>query len=270
MTSTRDPRQQMIPARLEGRQEVHGNPHLGLFRIAPREGALPPFEAGQVARLAWERDGEVEQRMYSMASAPEEEGYVEFYVVDAQDGKTSHLFELPENEPMWLSPPTGKFTLANHGARHLALVGADAAVAPYRSMVRHLLRKSRADEDFPEAVSVWHGVGSADQLAFRDAFEALEDEAPFRFLYVPCVHGVDAPDDVHRGRVADVLAKALGLRADADATFAAGTEPDTLRDFVPVEHSQILVCGDPLVIQAVTEAAADTPWEGRIASERWW
>ena len=89
----RDPREKMTPARLAGKELVQGNEALAVFTVQPLEGEVPAFEAGQFTRLAWEWEGEVEQRTYSIASAPEQTDAMEFYIVDTRLGLgTSHLF----------------------------------------------------------------------------------------------------------------------------------------------------------------------------------
>lgn len=276
----RDPRDKMTPARLVGKELVNDSEVLAVFRVEPLEGEVPAFEAGQFTRLAWEWEGEAEQRTYSIASAPEQTDSMEFYVVDTRLGLgTSHLFSFPLDTPLWIAKPVGKFTFSKHWAPHLALVGSGTGVAPYVGMVRHLVDEAKAGRRTPQAVSVWHGVRSSIELGYRDEFEALAREAPFEFHYMPCVsRHHDEPDfdqaRVNRGRVNEILAKTLGLAVSDDPRgieFADQVDPEALRASLPdSEDSLILLCGNPAMIDAFEQVAVGTSWADRTVYERWW
>jgi len=269
----------MTPARLAAKELVLGNQALAVFRVEPLQGEAPEFEAGQFTRLAWEYEGEVEQRTYSIASAPEQRDAMEFYIVDTRLGLgTSHLFSFPLDTPLWIAPPVGKFTFSRHWAPHLALVGSGTGVAPYVGMVRHLVDEAKAGRRTPQAVSVWHGVRSSIELGYREEFEALARQAPFEFHYMPCVsRHHDEPDfdeiAINRGRVNEILAMTLGLQVSDDPrgiSFAQRIDAEKLRASLPIDDSLILLCGNPAMIDAFEGVAADTPWAERVIYERWW
>ena len=275
----RDPRDRMAPARLAGKELVNDSDVLAVFRVEPLEGEVAGFEAGQFTRLGWEYEGEFEQRTYSIASAPEQRDAMEFYIVDTRLGLgTSHLFSFPIDTPIWIAPPVGKFTFSRHYAPHLALVGSGTGVAPYVGMVRHLVDEAKAGRRTPESVSVWHGVRSSIELGYREEFEALVEEAPFPFFYMPCVsrHHDEADFDSHRinsGRVNEILAMTLGLPVSEDPRgihFANQVDPDALRASLPVDDSLILLCGNPAMIDAFEQVAAGSSWADRTVYERWW
>lgn len=276
----RDPRDRMTPARLAAKELVHGNEALAVFRVEPLTGEAPEFEAGQFTRLAWEWEGDVEQRTYSIASAPEQRDAMEFYIVDTRLGLgTSHLFSFPLGTPLWIAPPVGKFTFSRHYAPHLALVGSGTGVAPYVGMVRHLVAEARAGRLTPQAVSVWHGVRSSIELGYRAEFEELTRDAPFDFFYMPCVSRHDSETEfdathINRGRVNEVLAKTLGLAVSDDPRgigFATRVDVDRLRASLPDSaDSLILLCGNPAMIDAFEQVSSSTPWADRVIYERWW
>jgi ferredoxin-NADP reductase len=275
----RDPRDRMAPARLAEKVLVNDSEVLAVFRVEPLKGEVADFEAGQFTRLGWEHEGKFEQRSYSIASAPEQRDAMEFYIVDTRLGLgTSHLFSFPVDTPLWIAPPVGKFTFSRHFAPHLALVGSGTGVAPFVGMVRHLVDEAKAGRRIPESVSVWHGVRSTIELGYREEFEALVEEAPFPFFYMPCVsrHHDEADFDAERvnaGRVNEILAMTLGLTVSDDPRgihFAGKVDPDALRASLPIDDSLILLCGNPAMIDAFEQVAAGSSWADRTVYERWW
>ncbi len=275
----KDPRKKMIPGRLVGKTLVNGLDELAVFRVEALDGEVPEFLAGQFTRLAWDYEGEVEMRTYSIQSEPEMRDVLEFYIVDTKFGLgTSHLFGFEPGKEVWIAKPVGKFTFERHFAPHITLVGSGTGIAPYIGMVRHLIAEHAAGRPIPESVSIWHGVRSSSELGFREELLELEKDAPFLFRYVPCVsRHHDEPDfeteRVHRGRVNEILAKLLELKVSEDPRgieFATGANIAELRTMVPEKDGLIMLCGNPAMIQAFEDVAAGTPWAEQMIFERWW
>ncbi|MBC8327714.1 MAG: hypothetical protein H8E31_03105 [Planctomycetes bacterium] len=275
----KDPRDKMTAGVLAESRLVNGLPGLGAFRVKAADGgAVPEFLAGQATSVAFEQDGEILTRWYSVASPPEQRHALDFLVVDAK-GSGKGLFALEAGAPLWFGSCVGKLTLERSDCRHLVLLGTGTGLAPYLSMLRHLKAQAAAGQPVPVAVALFHGARRGAELAFRDELEALAKEQPFRFLYVPCVSrpGEDPDFDPARttaGRADEAAARVLGLPSPGQdprgVSFPAVFEPAALAALLPEDDTAIYLCGNPKMIDAFDAACAGTPRQERLVFERWW
>jgi len=167
-------------------------PTLVIFRIrpdvVPADGE-PWFLPGQYAAIGV---GDV-QRAYSIASAPAERRWLEFYVRFAREPATvspltHRLFKVPIGGRLHLGEKiAGRFTLERTvppgDRRKKLLVAAGTGLAPFVSMVRHA-RHARAETALAH-LAVLHGVSHPHELAYRD--ELSDAAAHFGLLYLPTV-----------------------------------------------------------------------------------
>ena len=246
------------------------NEELKIFRVTPDEGQVPEFEAGQYAELALpELDDRPEEerrkllrRAYSIASAPSQRDYLEFFVVHVQGGAvTSKLWNLKAGDRLWLGPKVkGKFTLSElPEGKDIVLVSTGTGLSPFVSMVKEHLNSAKFS-----SFTVIHGTRIQSDLGYRAELEQLAKENK-KFSYVPAL--TREPEGSswsgERGRVPSLL---------ESEKFKALTG----RDLDP-EKSQIFLCGNPAMIEDVVvqlhvrgfkEHSRKDP--GNVHVERFW
>ncbi len=275
----KDPRDKMTAGVLAESRLINDLPGLGAFRVEPADGGeVPEFSAGQATSVAFEQDGEVLTRWYSVASAPEQRDALDFLVVDAK-GSGQGLFALEPGAPVWFGNCVGKLTLERTDCRHLVLLGTGTGLAPYLSMLRHLKAQAEAGQPVPVAVALFHGARRGAELAFREELEALAKDQPFRFFYLPCVSRADEDADFDAalttaGRADEAAAQVLGLPSpggdERGVRFPAGFDAAALGAILPEGDTAIYLCGNPKMIDAFDAACADTARKPHLVFERWW
>ena len=154
---------------------------LAVFRIRPDEMPgtdAPWFRSGQYVSLGLNApDGsEGVLRPYSIASAPEERRWLEFYIrritrPDSGRPFTHLLWRLPPGDRLFVGPRiAGRFTLeATVGAadpRLKVCAAAGTGVAPFVSLVRSTA--ARGDAPALARIAVLHGASHAHELGYRD------------------------------------------------------------------------------------------------------
>ncbi len=243
-----------------------GSGDLAVLHVEPDGTELPAFEAGQHTTLAFERDGELVERYFSIASAPEERDAWEFYIrrpaPRSGDQDKTDLFDLHPGARLWLSPPGGRFTLGRSSCRHLAFVASGTGLAPFISMLRHL----RLSGKTPAGVTLWHGARLEGDLGYRDELETLEQEGPFPFRYLPTLTGEDA-SGVSRGRVEDLFCSFLGLPGAGGCELRR--ERESIAPLLPPGDTGVFLCGWPDMIRTVAARAEGTPWEEHLVYDLW-
>jgi ferredoxin-NADP reductase len=160
---------------------------LSLFRITPDAppAKRPWFTAGQYCVLGLNNADKPElgsvRRSMSIASAPEDDGPVEFYIrwvskPDSDNPLTHLLWNIKSGARMYmLTNATGKFTIPDTvGAddhRLRIMVAAGTGSAPFVSMVRSELRRNPSAD-----LSKWvllHGASYAADLGYRDELQQM-------------------------------------------------------------------------------------------------
>lgn len=246
------------------------NEELKIFRVTPDEGTVPEFEAGQYAELALpELDDRPEEerrkllrRAYSIASAPSQRDYLEFFVVQVKGGAvTSKLWNLHVGDRLWLGPKVkGKFTLNElPEGKDIVLVSTGTGLSPFVSMVKEHLNSTKFN-----SFTVIHGTRIQSDLGYREELEKLIRENK-KFSYVPAL--TREPEGSswtgERGRVPALL---------EPEKFKALTG----RDLNP-DKAQIFLCGNPAMIEDVVvqlqghgfkEHSKKDP--GNVHVERFW
>ncbi len=217
-----------------------------------------PFKAGQFFNLALELDGELVRRAYSAASAPGQP--LEFYLTRVEQGMfTPRLFALADGDEVWVERrPQGFFTLNYIPAAKTAwFVATGTGLGPFIAM----LRTEECWQKF-ERIVVVHGVRSVRHLSYQEELAERSREHEGRLTWVPVVSREASAEGVLHGRVTHVLASGE-LEARAEATL------DT--------QSHVLLCGNPDMIQAMTEALKARGLSnhrvrkpGQISTEKYW
>lgn len=250
-----------------------------IMRVAPDGWELPAWESGQFAVLGLPgsaprtmlSDPEPERaepaklirRAYSIASAPAEKGYLEFYVTMVQSGAlTPRLFALKPGDRVWLGKKiSGMFTLDEIPAgQNLILVGTGTGLAPYMSMLRSELE---CHLDLHTVVLL--GARHSWDLGYRGELIAMQRYCP-TFHYTPVISRPEeelVPWSGQVGYVQDLWDR--GVIAEA-----MGTAPTP-------DNTHILLCGNPGMIEGMitrlgeegfVEGTRQTP--GQIHAEKYW
>jgi ferredoxin--NADP+ reductase len=216
---------------------------LSIVRIAPVEGEVPPFEAGQFIFVGLpgveNEKGEptLLKRAYSILTAPVERRYIELFVVHVRDGAlTTQLWELKPGDKLWMDGVAkGVFTLEGiSDDRNLVMVATGTGVGPYISMLRAF-----SDQGRWRRFVLIHGVRHVGDLGYADEIAAMTREDP-TITYIPIVSR-DPEFGGLQGRVQHVL--------EAD-TF----EQATGFDFTP-DTCNLFLCGNPEMVKSVREFA---------------
>ncbi len=250
-----------------------------ILRVAPDGWEIPEWESGQFAVLGLpesaprtmlsdpepERNdpGKFIRRAYSIASAPEEKAYLEFYVTLVQSGAlTPRLFALKPGDPVLLGKKiSGMFTLDDvPEGNNLLLVGTGTGLAPYMSMLRSELQ---CHLDLHTVVLL--GARHSWDLGYRGELIAMQRYCP-TFHYIPVI---SRPEEEltgwagETGYVQDLWDRGLVTKAMG---FAATPE-----------NTHVLLCGGPGMIEGMIECLGKEGFveqtrkqPGQIHAEKFW
>ena len=252
-------------------------PGLFIIRVVPDAWPLPTFKSGQFAVLGLPASAPripradpddpatsgLIRRAYSIASSSADREYLEFYITVVSSGAlTPRLAALSVGERLWLGPKiTGMFTLDEIPAgANLVMLATGTGLAPYMSMLRtHLMA---GDE---RRFGVIHGARHSWDLGYHAELAMTQRLSP-RFVYIPVVSlPSEEPVPWHGGvgYVQDIWAT-----RPMDQRWGFGPRP---------EHTHVLLCGNPLMIEAMTkllefegyrEHKRNSP--GQIHVEKYW
>lgn len=239
-------------ATLVAREDLE--PTLSIFRLRPdeihRTHEGPWFVPGQYVTIGMNREvieGQEDprplsvRRPMSIASAPEEEGELEFYMRKVGEPESdlplTHLmWPIRVGERMYCRPvPTGHFTIEGTvglADRRLKLcVAAGTGLAPFVSIARSRVRrdpKARLDD-----LAIVHGASHASGLGYRAELEEYARTNGLR--YVPAVSRPTADWAGWRGRAESITDPSR--RAEAEDALRLG------RGQLAPEHVAVLICG---------------------------
>lgn len=250
-----------------------------ILRVAPDGWELPEWESGQFGVLGLPVSAprtllsdpepqtldsdKIIRRAYSIASAPEERGYLEFYITLVQSGAlTPRLFALKPGDPVFLGKKiSGMFTLNEvPEGKNLILVGTGTGLAPYMSMLR-------GDLDCKPEVHtvVLLGARHSWDLGYRGELIAMQRFCP-TFHYVPVI---SRPQEEmvawsgQTGYVQDLWERGL-------VEMAMGKKPTP-------DNTHVLLCGNPGMIEGMIDRLGEEGFiehtrkeEGQIHAEKYW
>lgn len=213
---------------------------LQVIRVLPDSG-VPIFEPGQYAELALLDHTQnpvthIDRRAYSIASAPSEKKYLEFYLVLVPGGiLTPHLLKLPLGGRLWVGPKIkGKFTLgAAPTGKDFVFVATGTGLAPFVSMLREYKDLNR----WNRAVII-HGARHQADLGYVDELTQLSTQYS-NIFYIPTLTREEKNSSWtgHRGRILSVL-------EDAHFGKATGFDPHP-------ETTHFFLCGNPDMINSM-------------------
>ncbi|MBX4210460.1 oxidoreductase [Candidatus Parcubacteria bacterium] len=140
-----------------------------------------PFQSGQHYDLrVTASDGYTAERSYSIASAPEQKGELEFGVQLLPDGEVSpYLFRLKEGRQIELRGPIGGHFIWNtEMPGPLILIGGGSGMVPLMSMIRH--RNNHLDKDKGREVVAIFSARSIDHVLYKDELDKLSSRGVYR------------------------------------------------------------------------------------------
>jgi len=271
-------------ARLVERELIHDT--LGVFRIAYEEGQVTDFEPGQFTNLALQPPPEVTaadaalaemgerrrpariklvRRAYSIASAPSEKRWLEFYIVAVDEGAlTPRIFDLEVGDRLFMDAKIkGHFTLKDvPEGKNLVTVATGTGLAPFLSMYNQY-------KDTPGRFNRFvfiHGVRHEEDLGYREQLEQLAKQDP-RLVYIPSVT-----------RAADGSAF-TGYRGRVTTLFSDGTYEQAVGQKLDPANDHVFLCGNPAMIDQLEAELVERDGfivksprqkDGNLHFERYW
>lgn len=157
-----------------------------IFRVVPKDGVMPVYEAGQFLTLGFpipEENYKLVRRAYSIASHPENRDYFEFvvrWVREPLPGRvTTALMYASEGDEIFWSTPVGNALTINDklpdgskDERRIVCVSGGTGIAPFISFALHL----REIGDKREIVCL-HGSSYIDELSYKRLLTDLDTES---------------------------------------------------------------------------------------------
>ena len=157
-----------------------------IFRVVPKDGVIPDYEAGQFLTLGFpipEENYKLVRRAYSIASHPENKDFFEFvvrWVRQPLPGRvTTALMYASEGDEIFWSTPVGNALTINDklpdgskDERRIVCVSGGTGIAPFISFALHL----REVGDKREIVCL-HGSSYIDELSYKRLLTDLDTES---------------------------------------------------------------------------------------------
>jgi len=157
-----------------------------IFRVVPKDGVIPDYEAGQFLTLGMsipEEDYKLVRRAYSIASHPENKKYFEFvvrWVRTPLPGRvTTLLMYASEGDDIFWTTPVGNALTINDklpdgskDERRIVCVSGGTGIAPFLSFAQHL-----HDIGDKREIVCLHGSSYVDELSYREFLTALDTES---------------------------------------------------------------------------------------------
>lgn len=239
--------------------------HAGLFSLQVDVKGFN-FKAGQFARLGLPATKDIipagppEPRAYSMVNAPGQD-ILEFVIAKVPEGEvTPHLQNLVAGDDILInSHPSGFFTLDHvPDGDTLWMLATGTGIGPYLS----ILQQDEIWQRYPK-VRLVHGVRTHADLCYRDWLKTMVEQRPQQFAYHAVVSRESQADPaVLQGRI---------------PTLIASGELEHAADAVLNPQSQVMLCGNPAMIQDARQALADKGLQkhlkrkpGQITMEQYW
>lgn len=188
---------------------IEETPSSRILRLAPIDGVLPPFIAGQYINLVVDINGNRTSRAYSLSSPPSQRGYYEIAIRYKPDGYVTHyLFDNIEvGEDFEISSPSGQFFYNPliHGDQ-MVLIGGGSGITPFMSIVEHYYEKN----DPNLKIDLIYGCADPNDVIYGNKLKTIAKKFPnFNFHLV-----ISNPPDNYEGLTgfitADLLQKLLG------------------------------------------------------------
>lgn len=226
---------------VEGRISDHHLWAENLFSLKI-DAVVAPFKAGQYTTLGLEIAGELHAEPYSILSAPSlplqhppQQQTLEFFLYGKLAGTLStRLAGMSPGQQLLICPQAeGNFTLDQvDSARELWLLATGTGIAPFLSM----LQTGEPWQRFEHVVLVYAARYRQD-ICYTELITALQARYPGQLSFIPVISR-EQPEQALGGHIQDII-------ADGSLELFSG------RELSPA-HSQIMLCGNPGMVQAST------------------
>lgn len=154
------------------------------FRLVPKNGYLPPFQAGQYINVYGDVDGVHTSRPYSISSSPRQKAYYDITVARKENGFFSGylLDKIKRGDSIQSSAPSGNFYYnpLSHSRKSVFIAGG-SGITPFMSMIREI-----CDAGLDREVTLLYGNRTTANILFHDELDELKFRYP-DFKYVPVV-----------------------------------------------------------------------------------
>ncbi|MDB5769688.1 MAG: ferredoxin--NADP reductase [Burkholderia sp.] len=197
------------------------------------------FTAGQYARLGLADDGDIIWRAYSMTSAPSDE-FLEFYGILVPNGLfTGQLKQIKPGDPIWIEKQNHGFMTPDRftDGEDLWMLATGTGVGPYISM----LRDPYVWGKFRRLILV-HGVRHANEFAYREDLEQLEQQPPASVASPASLQVIQATTREPATQPGQLHGRITALLDSGALEEAAGVA-------INEQTSRIMLCGNPDMIE---------------------
>lgn len=165
-------------------------PSTKTFRLIPKGGELPPFQAGQYISLFIEIGGIRTSRPYSISSSPHLREFYDITVRRVENGLVSNFLidDLAVGNELVSSGPAGHFYFNPliHQKEMICLAGG-SGITPFMSMIREIV------ECGPDrSVTLFYGNKTSDDIIFHEELGQIAARSD-NINYVPVIE--DPADD---------------------------------------------------------------------------
>lgn len=194
------------------------------------------FTAGQYNR--WivpvaNPDERGDNRYFTISSAPSEKDLMVTTKISESSFKKA-LLNLPENQPIEIFGPLGKFTLSDPEIHHVFIAGG-IGITPYRSMII-----DSANKNLSARISLFASYSTVEDVIFHDELEDVRENHPWFHLYetVTKPEASKTPWPGLTGRINDTLIKSKIPDVASCMLYLCGP-PKMIEAMVPIAHSLI-------------------------------
>ncbi len=146
------------------------------LRLVPKDGYLPPFQAGQYINVFVDVAGIRTSRPYSISSSPGQTAYYDITVRRVSDGFVSEylLDEIRVGDELESSGPAGTFNYNPlfHGDDLVFLAGG-SGITPFMSMIREV-----TDRNLNRRIHLIYGCDSPDDVIFAEELARRAENHP--------------------------------------------------------------------------------------------
>ena len=220
---------------------IDESPTAKTLRLAPKGGALPPFQAGQYITIFAEIGKVRTGRAYSISSPPHCTGHYDITVRRVADGFVSNflLDGVKAGDTIETSGPSGTF---HHNPvihdRESVFIAGGSGITPFMSMIREIVERG-----LDRTVHLFYGNRTEDDVIFRDELLRITSRRA-NIRYHPVI---EAPGAGYRGLTgyitADIIRDSL-KNINGKTFFVCG--PPAMYDFIMPQIGKLGIPGKKL------------------------
>lgn len=207
------------------------------FYLEPADGdVLLPFQAGQflTIRVVPNGGGKPVIRTYTVSSAPSDPFY-RISIKREEDGTASRYFHdvLKPGDTIEAKAPIGSFYIDPTETRPAVLIAGGVGITPIVSMARHIAMEGLRTRHL-RRLTILHSAQTTDQRAFAKDFRDLEQGTGGQIRYFSMISKPGATE-----------------KSGEDFNGIGHITADVLRQILPLDDYDILLCGPPPFMQAL-------------------